>query len=59
MSSNSYRDYYLSIETERDPARKQPSQPEIDAAVMRARACIFGSFLLTVTLGGLVNAWVR
>lgn len=59
MSSNRFRDYYLSIETERDPARKQSSQSEIDAAVMLARACIFGGIALAAVLGGLVYAWVR
>lgn len=59
MSSNPFRDYYLSIENDRDPARKQPSQSEIDAAVMLARACIFGGFLLAAVLGSLVYAWVR
>lgn len=59
MSSNPFRDYYLSIESERDPARKQPSQSEIAAAVILARGCIVGGFLLAAMLGGLVYAWVR
>lgn len=59
MSSNPWRDYYLSIETERAAAEKQSSQSEIDAAVKLARVCIFGGFLLAAMLGGLVYAWVR
>lgn len=59
MSSNPFRDYYISIESKRDPARQRPAHAEIDTAVTLARACIFGGIVLAAVLGCCLVAWVR
>ena len=59
MSNNPYRDYYISLESEPDPARRRASQHEVDATVTLARACIIGGFTLAAVLGGLAYAWVQ
>lgn len=59
MSSNPWRDHYLSIEAEPDKERPLAAKAEVNAAVILARACVLGGFTSAAIVGALVYVWVR